>query len=906
MIRVVDFVFKNKMKKLLLISLSLIMVFSLILPANAQLKAQKVENQNELLMQIIRLLLIILSQKLGIQLPESILKQIATPTTTPSITKPPTSTPSVSLQPTSTPPTICNYNHFYNLIIYGGSEAGVSAAIQARRANPSISVAIIEDTDWLGGQLSAQAVTTYDVWKVNYTMDLTSEINERIENYYARRNWPPGYGRVPEPYVGKMVLENLVREVGGIDVYYQQELVKAEYTQNSVTKIITKDANEKYHCFSGNIFLEASGWGDLLLALPDSYQTPIGDLNPIDDQVGCVQRFTYTMLIKRYPNGVPETISLVNKAVPENNEVPFDFPRQLATTHTDANVNSHSYQGDPFSPFIDIFTGGYRTTPCTTNNCPGPYPRGDLRGSTHEILIQPTKTALNIGPEDYPLNESDFLNKEKRRKTICQAKLKTIQLLWWINNIVPNYWQSNTHPNFPKEWGVETEEGFNTPYNLNKNQCDFRIQNQETARVVNEIQKYMPVEPYLREGVRLKGLQVLTFKDVGGSNIFLPENEERVLKVKFDDQIGFAHEFDFHRCHPREIEHYYSTHFFGIPAKTLISAKYDNLLSAGLNISVDRIINSATRLTFHSILTGEAAGVLSAVSLELNKKPSEVVNYRPYLRYYQSKLIDLGVAPFYFKDVFSPNFGGTPYFKFIQKSTAYNIFAGYPDGTFQPNSNLTRFQAAIIITKLFQDLGYDTSVPNCDPNNLTFQDVPCSASYWKEVEFIYRQGITAGCAPKLFCPNDPLLRAQAVIMFDRVIHKINPSRDASSISYRFQDVNDDLVHHAVNTFLQNGAPMNLLQCSANLFCPLQPASRAFTSMLAVIAYGNPLNVFRPLENIEKPTSSEKSSESSNQKVCLMVLTPARNIKTKECKIFPNSCLPEDWFYDRSCGTRFSL
>jgi len=35
--------------------------------------------------------------------------------------------------------------------------------------------------------------------------------------------------------------------------------------------------------------------------------------------------------------------------------------------------------------------------------------------------------------------------------------------------------------------------------------------------------------------------------------------------------------------------------------------------------------------------------------------------------------------------------------------------------------------------------------------------------------------------------------------------------------------------------------------------------------------------------------------------CLQVMTPARNLTTKECKTFSNSCIPEGWMKDSACS-----
>lgn len=35
-------------------------------------------------------------------------------------------------------------------------------------------------------------------------------------------------------------------------------------------------------------------------------------------------------------------------------------------------------------------------------------------------------------------------------------------------------------------------------------------------------------------------------------------------------------------------------------------------------------------------------------------------------------------------------------------------------------------------------------------------------------------------------------------------------------------------------------------------------------------------------------------------ICAQIITPARNVRTKECEIFKNSCLPKEWERDESC------
>jgi hypothetical protein len=45
----------------------------------------------------------------------------------------------------------------------------------------------------------------------------------------------------------------------------------------------------------------------------------------------------------------------------------------------------------------------------------------------------------------------------------------------------------------------------------------------------------------------------------------------------------------------------------------------------------------------------------------------------------------------------------------------------------------------------------------------TFSDVPCSSGFARWVNELALRGVTAGCAPGLYCPNNPNTRAQMAV-----------------------------------------------------------------------------------------------------------------------------------------------
>ena len=53
--------------------------------------------------------------------------------------------------------------------------------------------------------------------------------------------------------------------------------------------------------------------------------------------------------------------------------------------------------------------------------------------------------------------------------------------------------------------------------------------------------------------------------------------------------------------------------------------------------------------------------------------------------------------------------------------------------------------------------------PACVPGAEMFHDVPASSPFCPFIEELARRGITGGCAPGLYCPNDPVTRQQMAV-----------------------------------------------------------------------------------------------------------------------------------------------
>ncbi|WP_240941251.1 FAD-dependent oxidoreductase [Paenibacillus sp. HB172176] len=143
----------------------------------------------------------------------------------------------------------------YDLVIYGGTAAGIAAAVQAKRMGKN--VIVIEPSHRIGG-LTSGGLGDTDIGMEQAVGGLALEFYERIARKYAQE----GTRWLFEPKVALEVLQDWVTE-NDIEVAYGERL---ELT-NGVTKqgsTIVSIQMESGSIFEGQIFIDASYEGDLM------------------------------------------------------------------------------------------------------------------------------------------------------------------------------------------------------------------------------------------------------------------------------------------------------------------------------------------------------------------------------------------------------------------------------------------------------------------------------------------------------------------------------------------------------------------------------------------------------------------------------------------------------------------
>lgn len=163
-----------------------------------------------------------------------------------------------------------------DLIVYGGTPAGITAAVAASRMGHS--VIIVEPQVRIGGMISGGLIRT-DVGDAETIGGLSKEFFDRNYQYYVSRYGKDSrqaeksyQGFFTEPSVAEQVFNRMVEEAK-ITVLVGHRLVDATLSQQKITGIVIEEiASGKKQALAGQQFIDASYEGDLMAAAGVPYR----------------------------------------------------------------------------------------------------------------------------------------------------------------------------------------------------------------------------------------------------------------------------------------------------------------------------------------------------------------------------------------------------------------------------------------------------------------------------------------------------------------------------------------------------------------------------------------------------------------------------------------------------------
>jgi hypothetical protein len=520
-----------------------------------------------------------------------------------------------------------------DVVIIGGGLGGCAAALAAARAGQR--VLLTEETDWIGGQLTAQAVPPDEhPWIESFGCTrLYRRYRTAVREYY-RRYYPlttearavehlnPGNGLVSrlchEPRVALAVLRDLLAPyLSGrrIVLLIRYRPVAADVHRDRVRAVTVGHLDGgRDLVLTAPYFLDATELGDLLPLTKTEYvvgaesQKETGEPHaPAEARPANQQAFTCCFAMD-FLDGEDHTI---------DKPAEYDFWRRyIPAMHSAWPGRLLSWQvSDPITlkqrhlSFDPVASGAgglnlwlYRRIADRRNFQTGAYP-SDL-------------CLVNWPQNDYWLGNLIDVSPAEAAKHLRRAKQLSLSLLYWMQT-------EALRPDGKVGWkGLRLRE--------------------DVVGTGDGLAKY----PYIRESRRIQAEFTVLEQHVGtdARMKLTGQNRDGVTAERFADSVGVgSYRIDLHPTSRGDNYVDISSLPFQIPLGALLPRRVENLLPACKNLGVTHITNGCYRLHPVEWNVGEAAGALAAFCLQRKEPPRQVQRNSKLLADFQARLREEGV-----------------------------------------------------------------------------------------------------------------------------------------------------------------------------------------------------------------------------------------------------------------------
>ncbi|WP_195575645.1 FAD-dependent oxidoreductase [Paenibacillus sp. 1001270B_150601_E10] len=507
-----------------------------------------------------------------------------------------------------------------DLCIIGGGTGGTAAALAAARAGKT--VIMTEETSWIGGQFTSQAVPPDEhPWIESFGSTRSyRQFREQVRAYY-RDNFPmqptsraqvqlnPGNGTVSrlchEPRTALAVLHQMLAPYihsGKIILLTEHILVQAHTAGNQVDHVIVQCLNTKENMkLKARFYLDATECGDLLPAAGIDYVTgaeskaETGEPHAVDGEAipQDMQGFTYCFAMDYMEN---ESHLIAKPAFYDQWKAykPSFWPDRLLSFTALKPSTNEPIQYELFPGYGRFSLYQYRQIADQKHFAAGTY--------------KSNITLVNWPQNDYWLGSIIDVSPEEREHHLFMAKQLSFSLLYWLQTEAPRPDGGQGYPGLRlRPDVVGTSDG-------------------------------MAMYPYIRESRRIKAEFTVLEQHVATD--LRPEGKAE----PFFDSVGIGcYRID---LHPSTMNRPYidiSSLPFEIPLGSLIPSKMDNVLAAAKNIGVTHITNGCYRLHPVEWNIGEAAALCAAYCINKNATPRAVRQDSAQLAAYQQLLVQHGI-----------------------------------------------------------------------------------------------------------------------------------------------------------------------------------------------------------------------------------------------------------------------
>ncbi len=559
--------------------------------------------------------------------------------------------------------------HHYDVVIVGASFGGVAAALAAA-ADPKVRVALLEPSQWIGGQATAQGVTRWDESGMD-TIETTGSTKSYRDLRAAIRAWyranaelsaygagpypplnpgfaRPGYPFAVDPSVAHHVLRRQVEALAArLDLRLGTTVTDVQ-TNNGTISGLTTDSGDTY---TGRFYLDATDLGDLL------------PLAGIPWTIGAEAR-SDTHELAAPPQAHPEWIQPLTVPVAIEHRPDGEshvLPKPDDYDSIASKQNFRVVDGDISGVFTVLPDGqetlfGYRQYVDSRNFDGGSY--------AHD------RTTLNVGSNDYQDATLPTGDPQGDAEVYQRARDVSLAYVYWLQTQCPrDDGDGQGYPNIalrPDAFG--TADG-----------C--------------------APQAYIRESRRIDALTRIVQQDIDKGAF--PKGTLRARRFAESCGIGF-YGIDVHPSEYGTEWHGVETLRFQIPLGALLPKQLDNLIAACKNIGATHITSGAYRVHPVEWAIGEAAGVLAAFCTTQGVMPHVVYSHLDRRASYQYRLLARGVPIFWWSDV---RFEEDPRtYAAVHHCGVNGIFSGEAGLTFGPHDPVSAGDRQVLNQRLGKQL----------------------------------------------------------------------------------------------------------------------------------------------------------------------------------------------------------
>lgn len=478
-----------------------------------------------------------------------------------------------------------------DVCIVGGGTGGTAAALAL--AKTGFRIVITEETDWLGGQFTSQAVPPDEHPWIETTGCTASyrDFRSRVRAYYrkhgnlndsAQQNprLNPGTGWVSHicfsPAIGHYVLQGMLAENmhSGVTVLMDTVPVSADCHNDRIESVTVQSSkNGELIQIRASYFLDATELGDLLpltqteyrLGAESKQETQEPNALDGDPESENVQSFTWCAALGYDPEG-DHTIERPDE---------YDFWIQYQPPNWPDLLLSFT--------MLNVKTGEPTHFPLFSENWFNLFSYRQIANPVNHAQPIESATIVNWPMNDFDRGSVIDVAPEVARARYQSAKNLTLSLIYWL----------------------QTEHGYK----------GLRLRPDLTGTIDG-----LAKSAYIRESRRIQALHTVCEQDVAAYT-----NPDCTVAPLMEKSVGVgAYRIDLHPSANGRRTIDTSTLPFQIPLGSLIPVRIKNLLPACKNLGVTHITNGCYRLHPVEWNIGEVAGWLAAFCLKRDCLPIAV------------------------------------------------------------------------------------------------------------------------------------------------------------------------------------------------------------------------------------------------------------------------------------------